>query len=190
MSAQEYYRDHSSRPLSPPTDATDTNENHDHYNATDVDGYTGGVPERVTSPGKLDTLPSPSHERIQSGYSDASGYGGTYEAEGSNPYGKNYNMTEEESKEALVPGTHARSSGYQDLGACFSHFLYSPHANSGRFIEYVETNPIGQATVPLMEHGGNGKFARWTGNGKQSLEQRIRNKQQGIGRQSRPYVGE
>lgn len=124
MSAQEYYRDHSSRPLSPPTNATDTSGDHDHYNATDVNKQTGDAPERATSPNQLDTSPSPSHERIHSEYSDASGYGGRYDGEGINPYGKNYDMADEESKEALVPGPHGRSNGYQDLGACFTSFSH------------------------------------------------------------------
>ena len=39
-----------------------------------------------------------------------------------------------------------------------------------------------------MERSGKGKFSQWMGN--QSLEQRIQNKRNGIGRQDRPYVGE
>jgi hypothetical protein len=127
MSAQEYYRVHSPGPHSPPVDATDTSGDHDRYNATDADGGTGEDPVRVTSPNHLDTLPSPSHERNHSGYSDLSGYGETYgDEERSNPYGKNYNMADEESKEALVPGRKNRSSGYQDLGVHSSHFSYLP----------------------------------------------------------------
>ena len=185
MSAQNYYRDHSSRPLSPPTDATDDN---DHYNATDAGEQTDEVPERVTSPNRLDTLPSSSRERNHSGFSDTSGYRETYGEEGNNPYGKNYNMTDEESKEALVPEPRGRSSGYQDLGMYFSHFHHL-RANLGSFVDYVEANPVSQASVPLMERGEKGKFARWMGNVRQPLEQRIYNKEHGIGRQSRPYIG-
>ena len=124
MSAQEYYRDNYSRPLSPPTDTADTSGNHDHYDATDADGRD---PERATSsPDRLDTLPSPSHERDHSGLSDTSEYREAYDEGGSNPYGKNYNMTNEESKEPLVPPPHGRSSRYQDLGARFPNFFYSP----------------------------------------------------------------
>ena len=60
----------------------------------------------------------------------------------------------------------------------------------GWFIEYAEPGPIGQPTVPLMERGGKGKFSKWMGSGNQSLDQRIRNKQNGVGRQGRPYIGE
>ena len=41
-----------------------------------------------------------------------------------------------------------------------------------------------------MERGGKGKFAGWMGSFGQPLEQRIQQKQNGVGRQSRPYVGE
>ena len=41
-----------------------------------------------------------------------------------------------------------------------------------------------------MERSGKGNFAQWIGNGKPPLEQQIQNKQNGIGRQDRPYVGE
>lgn len=64
------------------------------------------------------------------------------------------------------------------------------HVHFGLFVEYAEANPIGQTAVPLMERDGKGKFARWMGNVRQPLEQRIQNKQNGIGRQNRPYVGE
>lgn len=191
MSAQEYYRNPSSRPLSPLTDATDTDGNHDRDNTTDADRQTSGVPERVNSLDGLNTLPSPSHQRIQSGFSDTSGYRGAYdEEEGDNPY-KNYNMPDEESKEALVPAPRGRSSNYQDLGACFSQLFHIyPNSNFGWFVEYVDVNPIGQTTMPLMERGGKGKFPSWVGNYGLPLEQQIQNKQNGIGRQTRPYVGE
>ena len=64
-----------------------------------------------------------------------------------------------------------------------------PHANHGVFLEYAEPNPIGAPTEP-MQRGGKGKFAQWMGGAKQPLQQRIQNKQNGVGRQSRPYVGE
>jgi len=129
MSAQEYYRGDSRplSPLSPPPQ--DVISNPDRRNTTDE--RTGGAPERVTTPNfdndKLDTSPSsPSHERNPSPLSDTSEYGrtgrGGYEEEGNNPYGKNYNMANLDSKEALVSGTHGRSGGYQDLGTC-SFFL-------------------------------------------------------------------
>jgi len=132
MSAQEYYRDdHTSRPLSPPTNALhDTSGNLDRYNATDVDELTGGVPERVAAANfdssKFNTTPSPpSHERTPSGFADTPGYErtsqATFDEEGNNPYGKNYNMANDGSKEALVPGARGRSNGYQDLGT-YSHF--------------------------------------------------------------------
>ena len=57
------------------------------------------------------------------------------------------------------------------------------------FIEYSDPGPIVETSVPLMERGKGGKFAQWTGIGK-SLEQRIQEKRNGIGRQSRPYIGE
>lgn len=132
MAAQEYYRsDYASRPLSPPTNpADDTSGNIDRHNVADIDGRMGGVPERVTSPDsnagygndEFNTPSSPPHERIPSAYSDTPEYGkidrDPYEEEGYNPYRKNYNMADEDSKEALVPGVRARrSSGYQDLGA-------------------------------------------------------------------------
>lgn len=133
MSAQEYYRvDHTSRPLSPPTNALhDTSGNIDRYNPADVNELTDGAPERVTAAnldsGKFNTTPSPPpHERTPSGFSDTPGYGRTsqvtYDEEANNPYGKNYNMANDGSKEALVPEAHAhgRSNGYQDLGA-YSH---------------------------------------------------------------------
>lgn len=165
MSAQGYYRDHSPRPQSPPTDVSG---DHDHYNVTDVDEQTG-VPERATSPHRLDTLLSPAHERPHSGYTQVS-YEESNDEEGGNRYGNNYNMPSEESKEALVsPGRRPRSSGYQDL-------------------EYADVNPVGQATLPLMDRGGEGKFSQWIGNVRQPLEQRIQNKQNGIGRQRRPYI--
>jgi hypothetical protein len=41
-----------------------------------------------------------------------------------------------------------------------------------------------------MERDEKGKFAKWMGSVSQPLEQRIRDKQNGIGRQRRPYVGE
>jgi hypothetical protein len=55
--------------------------------------------------------------------------------------------------------------------------------------EYAEASPISQAAAPLMERGGKGKFAQLMGNARQPLEQRIQNKQNGVGRQNRPYVG-
>lgn len=140
MSAQEYYRvDHTSRPLSPPTNALhDTSGNIGRYNPADAHELTDGAPERVTAAnldsGKFNTTPSPPpHERTPSGFSDTPGYGRnsqvTYDEEANNPYGKNYNMANDGSKEALVPGAHAygRSNGYQDLGA-YSHF--PPHPSS------------------------------------------------------------
>ena len=48
------------------------------------------------------------------------------------------------------------------------------------FSEYAEANPVSQAAVPLMDRDGKGR----------SLERQIRNKQNGIGRQDRPYVGQ
>ena len=63
-------------------------------------------------------------------------------------------------------------------------------ANFGWILEYADTNPISQASVPLMERGEKGKFAKWMGNVRQPLEQRIRDKQNGVGRQRRPYIGE
>jgi len=57
-------------------------------------------------------------------------------------------------------------------------------------IEYAEANPVGQATVPLMERGKQGKVGRWMGNIRQPLEQQIQDKRNGIGRQNRPWVGE
>ena len=129
MSAQEYYRG-DSRPLSPPTNPPhDTTGNLDRRNTTDADEQIGSAPERVTAPNfdndKFDSSPpSPSHERNPSPFSDTSEYGrtgrGAYEEEGTNPYGKTYNMANLDSKEALVPGTarERRSSGYQDLGTC------------------------------------------------------------------------
>lgn len=205
MAAQEYYRsDYASRPLSPPTNALgDTSGNYDHYDTADVDER---VPERVTSPSnaakfdndKLNTPPSPSHERNPSAFSDTPGYGRTdsdaYEEEGNNPYGKNYNMVNQDSKEALVPPVRdRRSSGYQDLGVflCLCLIFSFPPTIIlilGRFAEYAEANPVSQAAVPMMERGGKGKLARWIG--VQPLEQRILDKQNGIGRQRRPYVGE
>ena len=68
-------------------------------------------------------------------------------------------------------------------------FLIRRHANIGLSAEYADANPVGQATIPLMDRGGKGKFSQWIGNVRQPLEQRIQNKQNGIGRQSRPYVG-
>lgn len=119
MSAHEHYQDHPPRLQSPPTDANETSGDHDHYNATDVDEQTGAQ-ERVTSPHRLGTLLSSSHERPHSGYSQVSGNEEPNDEEGGNLYGKNYNMPNEESKEALVPPVRRRrSSGYQDLGACF-----------------------------------------------------------------------
>jgi len=59
-----------------------------------------------------------------------------------------------------------------------------------RFVEYVDANPVGQASVPLMERDGKGKFGQWMGNLKQPLEQRIQDKRNGVGRQRRPYIGE
>ena len=133
MSAQEYYRD-DARPLSPPTNAPhDAINNPDRRNTTDE--HTGGAPERVTTPNfdndKFDTSPSsPSHERNPSPLSDTSEYGrtgrGGYEEEGNNPYGKNYNMANVDSKEALVPGARRRTSGYQDLGTSSFFLLPSP----------------------------------------------------------------
>ena len=129
MAAQEYYRDdYGSRPHSPPTHATDaTGGDFDRYDASDDDERSPG---RVTSPhpnvdfdnDKLGASPSPSHQRNDSAFSDAPGYGdlnrGTPE-EGSSPYGRNYNVANQDSKEALVPGVRGRrTSGYQDLGSC------------------------------------------------------------------------
>lgn len=119
MSAQEFYRDHSSRPLSPRTpDATVTDGTYDRHDGTDADEQTDGIPDRVTSPNHLDALPSISNERHQSTLSDTSAY--TYDEEANNPYGKNHTMANEgsNSKEALV--RHGRSNSYQDLGTCFS----------------------------------------------------------------------
>lgn len=139
MSAQEFYRgEHASRPLSSPTSPThDMGGNLDHHDAADVDERPGGVPERVTSPDfdndKFNTRPSPSPERNPSAFSDPPGYGkinqDTNEEEGNNPYGKNYNMANRDSKEPLVPGVRdGRSNGYQDLGGCppFSFHLSFP----------------------------------------------------------------
>lgn len=202
MSAQEYYRgDHTSRPLSPPTNAPhDTSGNLDHHNATDVNELTGGVPGRVTA-ANFDSTPSPPpHERPLSGYSDIPGYGRngqpTYDEEGNNPYGKNYNMANDDSKEALVPEARGRSNVYHDLGT-YSHL--PPHPSSflptfvlilERFVEYVDPNPVGQASVPLMERDNQGKFGQLMGGIRQPLEQRIQDKRNGVGRQRRPYVGE
>ena len=58
------------------------------------------------------------------------------------------------------------------------------------FVEYVDPNPVGQASVPLMERGDKGKFGQWMGNIRKPLEQRIQDKRNGVGRQNRPYVGE
>lgn len=108
-------------------DATNANDNHDPYNASDVGGQTDGDPERATSPSRLDTLPSPSHEQDHSGFTDTSEHRETYYEEESNPYGNNYIMAEEESKESLVLEPRGRSTNYQELGACSPHsFPYSP----------------------------------------------------------------
>lgn len=40
-----------------------------------------------------------------------------------------------------------------------------------------------------MARGGKGKFAQWMGAASTPLQQRIQNKQNGVGRQSRPYIG-
>jgi hypothetical protein len=69
-------------------------------------------------------------------------------------------------------------------------FLFFRVLTLAHFVEYVEAGPVGQATVPLMERGEKGKFSQWMGNVRQPLEQRIHNKRNGIGRQSRPYIGE
>ena len=65
-----------------------------------------------------------------------------------------------------------------------------PRAYPWVFLEYAEPNPIGGPTIPLMQRGGKGKFAQWMGGSKTSLQQRIQNKQNGVGRQRRPWVGE
>lgn len=135
MSAQEYYRnDYASRPLSPPTNAPhDTSGGFDRNNLTDVDEQTGGVPRRATTPdvdsdGFNTPPPPPPHERDPSPYSDTPGYGrtnqGAFDEEGNNPYGKNFNMVNQDSKEALVPGVQGRSGGYQDLGVYSYRFLH------------------------------------------------------------------
>ena len=200
MAAQEYYRDdYGSRPHSPPTHAADgTSGNLDRYNASDDEG----IPGRVTSPSphinfdddKLGASPSPLHQRHDSAFSDAPGYGESYRdtsEEGTNPYGKSHNVANQGSKEALVPGVRGRrTSGYQDLGA---HSISCPPAlvlTLGVFLEYAErANPIGAPPEPLMR-SGKGKFAQLMGGVRQPLQQRIQNKQNGIGRQRRPYVGE
>jgi len=134
MSAQDYYRgNYVSAPLSPPPDALhDTSGGFDRNNATDVDEQTGGVPGQATAhdidSDNFDTPPPPPpHERISSPYSDTPGYGrtnqGAFDEEGYNPYGKNFNMANPDSKEALVPGAQGRSGGYQDLGVYSYPFL-------------------------------------------------------------------
>lgn len=140
MSAQEYYRsDYASRPLSPPTNTHDTSGNLDHHNVTDVNELTGSVPGRVTTPGfdsdGFNTTPSPPpHERNHSEFSDTSGYGrknqDVYYEEGNSLYGKNYNIANDDSKEALMPGARKRSSGYQDLGAYSLFVSTHPRVNS------------------------------------------------------------
>jgi len=167
MSAQDYYRgDYASRPLSPPTNAHDLSDDLDRRSATDVNERTGGVPERVTTPDfdndKFDTPPSPSHEQNHSVFSDTPGYGKTDYEEGNNPYGKNYNLANQDSKEALVPGVRdRRSSGYQDLGACSFSSLRSfisacPGANS-RVIFRVRGGESNQS------RDGTSGGARWEG---------------------------
>jgi len=134
MAAQEYYRDdYGSRPHSPPTNATGSD--FDRFNASDADE---DIPGRVTSPhlnvdfdnDRLSASPTPSHQRNDSALSDAPGYGdpnrGTPE-EGNSPYGRNYNVANQDSKEALVPGVRGRrTSGYQDLGSCFAYIVVRP----------------------------------------------------------------
>jgi len=65
-----------------------------------------------------------------------------------------------------------------------------PRAYPGVFLEYADPNPIGEQPGPAMPRGGKGKFAQWMGGARQPLQQRIHNKQNGIGRQKRPWVGE
>ena len=139
MAAQEYYRaGYTPSPLSPPTNPG----NLDHDNASDVDDGIDGGPERVHSPNsnansdndRFNSPSPPPHERIPSAYTDTPGYESvnrdSYGEDRSNPYDKDYNMADQESKEALVSGVrNRRSSGYQDLGA-FSRlslrFLFLP----------------------------------------------------------------
>jgi len=168
MSAQDYYRsDYASRPLSPPTNAAhDMGGDLYHHNATDADERIGGVPERVTVPDfdddKFDTPSSPSHERNHLAFSDTPEYGKVDYEEGNNPYGKNYNLANQDSKEALVPGVRDRkSSGYQDLGACSFSSLHSfistwPGANSRVICRVC-------GTEPNRSRDGASDGARWEG---------------------------
>ena len=58
------------------------------------------------------------------------------------------------------------------------------------FLEYADPNPISEPTAAMTPRGGKGKFAQWMGGARQPLQQRIQNKQNGVGRQRRPWVGE
>jgi len=60
----------------------------------------------------------------------------------------------------------------------------------GVFLEYADPNPIGEPTGPVTQRGMKGKVAQWMGSARQPLQQRIQNKQNGVGRQRRPWVGE
>ena len=134
MSAQEYYRgDYVPAPLSSPTNAPhDTSGGFDRNNATDVDEQTGGAPGQATTHNDSDNFntppPPPPHELNPSPYSDTPGYGRTnqdaFDEEGHNPYGKHFNMVNQDSKDALVPGAQGRTGGYQDLGVYSYRFLY------------------------------------------------------------------
>lgn len=181
MAAQEYYRgDYSSRPLSPPTNTFgDTSGNYDRYNTADVDERL----ERATTPSstasfendKFNTLPSPSHERNTSAFTDTPGYGridSPYEEEGDNQYRKNYNMVnqDEESKEALVPPVRdRRSSGYQDLGAfsylCLHFRLCQPYTYSWviRRVRRGEHNQPSGGTCGARWEGREACPVAWNG---------------------------